>query len=248
MWTPASGLLLQEMDSANALATRSAVGGYISDLSERGMTIMGLMTLIQRRLRRSQAIEEPDAAQTGLAVQQRVDALTEEQTSEKLDKLRSWFSLLHEAQQAADTLLCHLQPVGGLPPIYGDADERRQLESWCAEVTRACQRISPQELNRLDDLLYYSPAHRAARGRAPVADDELREIVARWQLAVPELEAALAVADQNTRLARALWERVSANGDRVFNIEEPAFALARALQALTGALPFTRLETPRNTR
>lgn len=206
------------------------------------------MMLIQRRLRRSRALNKPDRAEPGLSVQQQADALTDEQTSEKLDKLRSWFRLLHETQHAAGTLLCHLQPVGGLPPIYGDAAERRQLESWCAEVTRACQRVPSHGLNRLDDLFYYSPAHRAARGLAPVADDELREIVARWQLSAPELETALAMADQNTRLARALWERASADGCRVFNIEEPAIALTRALRALIGALPFPRIETRQSTR
>lgn len=205
------------------------------------------MTLIRRRWRQPRVPDRPDAVQSGLVAQQRVDALTEEQASEKLEKLRNWFRLLHEAQQAAQTLICYLRPVGGLPPIYGNEDERRQLESWCAEVTRACQRVPAHDLNRLDDLFYYSPTHREARARTPVADEELRKIFALWQLAVPEFEAARAVADQNTRLARSLWERASAEGCRVFNIEEPAVALTRALRALTGTLPFPRIEMQQGT-
>ncbi len=207
---------------------------------------MGLMTLVRRRLGRFRAQNEQDRADMGLAAQQRADALTDEQASEKLDKLRNWFRLMHEAQRAAETLLCHLQPVGDLAPIYGDAGERRQLESWCTEVMRACQSVSSLDLNRLDDFFYYSSAHRAARARSPVMDSEVRQIVAQWQISMPELETALTVADQNTRLARCLWKRTTADGSRVFNIEEPATALACALRSLIGALPFPRIETRRD--
>ena len=204
--------------------------------------MMGILRLIQRGLLRPRGQSVAEASQGGRAIQQRVDALTEQQASEKLGQLRDWFRLLHEVQSAADTLQTHLQPVGERPPAYGNAVERAQLERWCAKVSTARQRVHSSALNRLDDLLYYSPAHREATGQAPVADDELCKIAAQWSIAKQELEEALADAQQNTRLARVLWEQASADGSRLFNIEEPAIALANALRAMVRTSPLARLE------
>ena len=203
---------------------------------------MGLLRLIQRGLLRPRDTSVTEASSSGASAQQRVDALTEQQVSKKSSQTRDWFGLLHEAQSAANTLRVHLEPVGSTPSPYGTAVERAQLERWCEKVSRACQRIPSSALNRLDDLLYYSPAHREATGRAPVADDELRKIAAQWSIARQELEEALADAQGNTRLARVLWERASVNGSRLFNIEEPAIALANALHSMVHTSPLARLE------
>jgi len=203
---------------------------------------MGLLRLIQRGLLRPRDPSVTEASQSGASAQQRVDALTEQQVSRKIDQTRDWFGLLHEAQSAANTLRVHLEPVGSTPSPYGTAVERAQLERWCEKVSRACQRIPSSALNRLDDLLYYSPSHREATGRAPVADDELRTIAAQWSIARQELEEALADAQQNTRLARILWERASEDGSRLFNIDGPAIALTNALSSIVHTNPLARLE------
>ena len=203
---------------------------------------MGLLRLIQRGLLRPPGQSVAEAKSSGTVAQQRVDALTEQQVSKKIDQMRDWFRLLHEAQSAANTLRVHLEPVGSTPSPYGTAVERAQLERWCEKVSRACQRIPSSALNRLDDLLYYSPSHREATGRAPVADDELRTIAAQWSIARQELEEALADAQQNTRLARILWERASEDGSRLFNIDGPAIALTNALSSIVHTNPLARLE------